>query len=303
MNLAHIIDGHDADSVALISAGREVTYRELADHIDRFRGGLASLGIGDGDRVALLCGNGAHFVVAYFAALGLGAAVVPLNPLSPAPELTNELASVEAKAVVVEKLSAATWSNVDRSAVPSVEIVIGVEGAAISGDMHSFEDLQHVDAVPVVDVDDDHTAALIFTSGTAGLPRAAVLTHGNLLAPIQQNQATGNISDDDLIYCVLPLFHIFGLNLVMTLGLARGATVLLVQRFDPQTAAESISARGVTVVPGAPAMWGAFAHFDELPDDSFASVRVALSGASRLPMAVFTTIRTASVSRSRRVTA
>ena len=62
----------------------------------------------------------------------MGATVVPLNPLSPAPELTSELATVGAKAVIVEKLSAATWSNVDRDAVPSVEIVIGVEGAAIS---------------------------------------------------------------------------------------------------------------------------------------------------------------------------
>jgi long-chain acyl-CoA synthetase len=88
------------------------------------------------------------------------------------------------------------------------------------------------------------------------------------------------------VYGVLPLFHIFGLNVVLGLSLAAGSAVLLVQRFDPATAAETIRERRVTVVPGAPTMWTAFAHFDELGDDNFASVRLALSGASRLSGAV-----------------
>ena len=83
------------------------------------------------------------------------------------------------------------------------------------------------------------------------------------------------------------LFHIFGLNVVLGVSFTVGATVLLVQRFDPATAVQSIVQRGVTVVPGAPPMWVAFSHFDELPDDSFASVRLALSGAARLPNPVY----------------
>ena len=72
----------------------------------------------------------------------------------------------------------------------------------------------------------------------------------------------------------------------MTFSLSVGATVVLVQRFDPATALESIRTRRVTVIPGAPAMWGAFAHFDEAPADAFAGVRVATSGAAKLPVAV-----------------
>ena len=78
------------------------------------------------------------------------------------------------------------------------------------------------------------------------------------------------------------MFHIFGLNVVLGVGLTVGATLVLVQRFDPATAVQSIVQRQVTVVPGAPPMWVAFSHFDELPDDTFASVRLAVSGASRL---------------------
>jgi long-chain acyl-CoA synthetase len=143
------------------------------------------------------------------------------------------------------------------------------------------------DPVPIVDVEPDHIAVMIFTSGTAGPPRAAMLSHGNLVANIEQTlTARDRTGPGDVVYGVLPMFHIFGLTVVLGTSLSVGATVLLVQRFDPATAVQSIVQRGVTVVPGAPAMWVSFAHFDELPDDAFASVRLALSGASRLPTSV-----------------
>jgi long-chain acyl-CoA synthetase len=291
VKLATVIEPHPSDAVALISRNRETTYGDLRDQIDHLRGGLASIGVTSGDRVALLCSNSRHFVISYFATLGLGAVVVPLNPLSPSPELESEIATVGASVVVVEKLSATTWGNVDRGAVPTVRAVIGIEGAADGPDTHQLDELLAAEPVALVDVDDDHIAVLMFTSGTAGLPRAAMLSHGNLMANLTQTGAIAHVSPDDLVYGVLPLFHIFGLNIVMTLGLAAGATVMLVQRFDPQTAADSVQERRVTVIPGVPAMWAAFAHFDELADDTFASVRIALSGAARLPLSVFEKIR------------
>lgn len=291
MNIAHILDNHPADALALISRNRDTTYGVLRDQIDRLRGGLESIGVGRGDRVALLCSNSRHFVITYFATVGLGAVAVPLNPLSPSPEIEGEIAAVGAKVVVIEKLSAATWSNVDRSLVPSVETVVTTEQVSGIAGMASIDGLIDADPVPVVDVEPTDDAALIFTSGTAGLPRAARLSHGNVFANVEQTRATGVLVAGDLIFGVLPLFHIFGLNIVMTTGLAMGATIMLVQRFDPHTAAESIVNRRVTVVPGAPALWSAFTHFDELSDDTFSSVRVALSGASKLPVSVFTAMR------------
>jgi long-chain acyl-CoA synthetase len=99
------------------------------------------------------------------------------------------------------------------------------------------------------------------------------------------------MTGDDLVYGVLPLFHIFGLNVVIGLTFFVGATVLLVERFDPTTAATSIKERGVTVIPGAPTMWSAFAHLDELDADTFTSVRMAMSGASRLSVRVAEAMR------------
>ncbi len=290
MNLAHIIDGHEAESTALIWRNRTTTYGELRDQVAAFRGGLASAGVTAGDRVAIMVGNSPHFVIAYLATIGLGAVAVPLNPSSPGPELQSELAVVGPQAVVVDKFGAANWSHVDRAAVPEIGVVVMTE----PGDdgVVAFDDLLASAPADAVDVDDSHLAALMFTSGTAGSPRAAMLTHGNLRANLDQSRsAQGHISADDVIYGVLPLFHIFGLNVVVGLGLCVGATIVLVQRFDPATAVQSIRDRGVTVIPGAPALWGAFAHFDELEPDAFETVRLALSGASRLPISVAHTMQ------------
>ena len=291
MNLAHIIDDHAGDSTALIWQGRTTTYGELRDQVERFRGGLASLGIESGDRVALLLGNSPHFVIGYLATIGLGAVAVPLNPTSPAPELESELSVVGAKAVIVDKVSAVNWSHVDPSLLPTIETVIHTETAG-EGTV-GFDDLvTSSEPLAIVEVDTSHLAALMFTSGTAGAPRAAMLTHGNLMANLDQSlSAEGHIDRDDVIFGVLPLFHIFGLNVVVGLGLRVGATLLLVQRFDPSTAVQSIQDRKVTVIPGAPALWTAFAHFDDLAPDTFATVRLALSGASRLSITVAEAMR------------
>lgn len=282
-NLAHLIDDHPGDRVALISRGRPTTYETLRHEVDAMRGGLARLGVSRGDRVALLCGNGRFFVVTYLATLGLGATAVPLNPTSPAPELLREIAVVGASVVVVEPMALSAFTGLDRSAIPSVEHVVITEGSALAGAV-PFVSLLDGEPVPVVEVEPSDIAALIFTSGTAGSPRAAMLSHANLLSSLQHSLAsTEAITGADVVYGVLPLNHIFGLNVVLGLSLAAGATVVLVQRFDPSTAADTIRERGVTVLPGAPPMWVAWAHWPGLDPETFASVRLGLSGAAKLP--------------------
>ena len=282
-NLASILDPHPADRVAIISRGRETTYGQLRDQIAHVRGGLQALGIGKDDRIALLCGNGRYFVELYFAALGLGAITVPLNPGSPAPEIERELRTVAAKLVVVEPTAAQAWSQIKSDAIAAIEHVVCTEPGTVSGAHSSFDDLLAADPVSVTDVDPDDLAAMIFTSGTAGSPRAAMLSHGNLLSNLDQSSSTDGITAGDVVYGVLPLFHIFGLNVVIGLGLARGATLVLVQRFDPFTALETIRDRKITIIPGAPPLWLAFSHMDDAPADSFATVRLALTGAAKMP--------------------
>jgi long-chain acyl-CoA synthetase len=128
-------------------------------------------------------------------------------------------------------------------------------------------------------------AQLLFTSGTAGHPRAAMHTHGNVSSNLEQVASShgAGLGPDDVVFGVLPLFHTFGLNAMLLAGLRAGACVVLVQRFDPATALDTIVERGVTAVPGAPPMWVAWADLPDAPPNAFAKVRLAVSGAAKLP--------------------
>lgn len=287
-NLAQLIDGHPPDQVALICGNESTTYGVLRDQVARLRGGLAGLGVGPGDRVGIVCGNDRHFVVTYLAAVGLGAIAVPLDPSSPAREVQRELAAIEPVAVVVGAGSLPTWSAVDRAALPALRDVVVTERAGPGAEgLPTLDELSASDPLPARELAPDATAVMMFTSGTAGAPRAARLSHANLVANIEQGRSSpAHIEADDVVYGVLPLFHIFGLNVMLGMTLSQGATLVLVSRFDPWAAAESFRTHGVTVIPGAPPMWVAFAQLDALPADTFASVRIALSGASKLPVGV-----------------
>lgn len=274
-NVGAIIEGHDPAAVALVSRGRATTYGELQRQVASVRGGLAELGVGPGDRVALACHNGRHFVVAYLATVGIGAVAVPLNPTSPSNELQRELGAVGAVIAIVEPSALATVDAIDAGALPALRQVV---------DIPTLDALLDHEPAPVADVTADDLAVLIFTSGTAGAPRAAMLTHANLLASLRSGHVLpGHLTPDDVVFGVLPPFHIFGLNVTIGATLHAGGCAVLVQRFDPSTAVDTIRERGVTVVPGAPPLWQAFTQMPDLPADSFARVRLALSGAAKLP--------------------
>jgi long-chain acyl-CoA synthetase len=284
MNLASIIDPHPGDSVALISANEVTTYGALREQVAAMRGGLVKCGVEPGDRVAIAMANNWYFVVAYLAALGVGAVVVPLNPQSPTAELVNELAAVEPRVVCVGPTSASAFEAVDRDAV-GVTTVIVPEGVVLPKTV-SFEDLLISDAVPLVDRAPDDLAVLMFTSGTAGAPKAAMLTHGNLLSNIEHVQATNTsaLRSDDSLLGALPLFHIYGLNGALGQTLFVGASILLVQRFDPLASLQSIRERALTVVVGVPPMFESWVSLPvaEATRRDFESVRITASGASKL---------------------
>jgi len=228
-------------------------------------------------------------VVSYLATIGLGAIAVPLNPLAPAPELQRELEVVSPTLVVLEASGMPSFAGLSFDRLASLRHVIltdrqGATSIPDSLDAHSFDEMVAGDPVPVVEVDDRQPAVLVFTSGTAGSPRAAILTHRNLMANIEQNRRMpDHVRADDVVFGVLPVFHIFGLNVVIGMSLDAGASIVLVQRFDPVTAIETIGQRGVTVVPGAPPIWVAWSMLEGFGTSHFASVRLALTGAARTP--------------------
>ena len=284
MNLAHLLDGHPDDRSALLSRGHVTTYGELRRQVEEQRAGLAEVGIEPGDRVGIVVANNPNFVVVYFAVLGLGAVAVPLNPTSPSAELAAQLDAIGARAVVIGPSGRAAMAGVSRVSIPSVEHMFVTDSVELDG-ARPLREVRASLGGGVIERDRDDLAALLFTAGTSGLPKAAMLTHENLLANLDQMQSHPEhaLGPDDVVLGVLPMFHIFGLNVLLGLAMKAGASILLVERFDPASALDSIRDRGVTIVAGAPPMYAAWARVPGADPTAFASVRLAASGAAALP--------------------
>lgn len=287
MNLATIIDDHPEDAIALISRGEQTTYGKLRQQVDGLRGGLVNLGLEPGDRVAIECGTNWYFVVSYLATLGAGLVAVPLNPSNPTPEIQRALRAVGARGLIVGPAAKNAVRGLDRAGLPDLEFQIASAGVEVDGAL-PLDDLLQSEPVPVVDRGDDDIAAMLFTSGTAGSPKAAMLSHGNLRSNLDQIQRhPGRIQEpSDVALGVLPLFHIFGLNVVLGLTLFTGSRVVLIERFDPTSALEAIERHEVTIISGAPPMWAAWATLPGANPGAMRSVRLAASGAAKLPVEV-----------------
>ena len=284
MNLATIIEAHPDGATAIVVDGQTTTYGQLRRQVAGVRGALVAAGVAPGDRLALVAGNGPTFVVGLLAGLGVGAAVVPLNPLAPPAELSRQLGSVGATAAVL-------GPGVALGEEPGVRVVVA-EGWAGA---RSLAEAAADEPAPLVDRDPSDVAVLMFTSGTAGLPRAAMLTHANILANIAQIQAHPGrrVAASDVVLGVLPLFHVFGLTVTLCATLASGASLVLVPKFEPGAALALCQRTGVTILAGAPPMFAALcaapAHDEGNP---LATVRMALSGAAPLPERVVGDMRT-----------
>jgi long-chain acyl-CoA synthetase len=266
VNLASLVGAHRAEARALHDGGTWITWGTLRGRAARVAAALGDRGVGPDDRVALVWPTRAEFVVAYLGILGAGAVAVPLNPHSPPAELAREIAAVE-PAVVIDEASGAQFPGLS------------------SSDDHTARDAPGDGPFTAVERGDAELAVLLFTSGTAGDPRAAMLTHGNLLANVRQMQAIPEIlGADDVGLAAVPLFHVFGLNVVLGLSLATGAALVLAERFDPARTLEQVAELGVTTLLGVPTMFAAWADLPgaDTEGGALAGVRRAISGAAAL---------------------
>jgi len=255
------------DAVAVVEGEDTVTFGALESQAAVAGGSLTTLGVQPGDRVGIACWNDLGFVRAYLGALWCGAVAVPVNPGAPAAELGPELARVGATLVVVG---------------PGAEPLDGLPGAVAASRLTEGPPLE-----VEVERDDREVAVLLFTSGTAGAPRAAMLTHGNLEANIGQVQAHPGlrVGPDDVGVATLPFFHVFGLNVALGVALANGVRSVLLPQFDAAGLVERVRVHAASIVAGVPAMFAAVLDLPEAeaPADAFASVRLAVSGAAELP--------------------
>jgi long-chain acyl-CoA synthetase len=229
-----------------------------------------AVGVQPGDRVALWMGNHPSFAAIMYGAWRVGAVAVPVHAMLTEPEVRHILGDAGAKVVVC-----------------------GDEQYTKLGDddnRYTHETLREAggpDAPSIANVTPDDLALLGYTSGTSGVPKGAMLSHANLRSNLEQMQGTPIAQRrGDVSLCVLPLFHIYGLNVVLNLSVYVGTKVVLHERFDATRSLEAIRDEGVTLVNAAPPAYVEWLGLDDAPADAFASVRAAVSGAAPLPVQV-----------------
>ncbi|MGO9873259.1 MAG: AMP-binding protein [Acidimicrobiia bacterium] len=272
------------DDAAIVAPQRE-TFGALAVASGRLAARLATQ-IEPGARVVLLAGNELAFVRAYLAILTAGGVAVPVNGASPSLELARELSVVEPAMVV----ASSAYADLARRACAlcATEVPVFVYDGA---------DPQQLPADPCSPVTRaaDDLAVLLFTAGTAGAPKPAMLTHGSLSANLTQMQAHPGlrVGRDDVALAVLPLFHVFGLNVVLGLSLMAGGGVSLVDHFHPNETLTRVQADRVTVVAAVPAIFEAWIALDPAvaPANPFEQVRLCVSGAAPLRPELVTAMR------------
>ena len=292
----------EPDRVALVEAasGRRVTWSELDAETDRVARGLNALGLVAGYRVVIAMGNRVEFVTCYLGALRAGLVAVPVNPRSATGELVRLVADCGARVVVADAdtvtsvrqavaglqdaLTGADEKLVRSTPVPRV-VVTGVP--AVPGEKTYADLLASTGTEVPLAADPERLAVLLYTSGTSGRPRAAMLTHRALLANIEQTARIDPpmLRGDDVVFGVLPLFHVYGLNAVLGQVLRQRARLVLVNGFDMEESLSVIEDEAVTVVPVAPAV---FAYWQAVHDlkQRLSGVRLVLSGSAPLSPAL-----------------
>jgi long-chain acyl-CoA synthetase len=306
VNLAALLTAareESPDRVALVEdeSDREVTWAQLDGEVDRVARGLAELGLVAGYRVMIALGNRIEFVATYLAVLRAGLVAVPVNPRAATGELVRMMADSGARVVVADAstvtgvraaaaglqdaLAGADEELKARAFVPHV-VAVGIPALPGETSYDALVPTANPTSPPGLQ-DPEALAVLLYTSGTSGRPRAAMLTHRALLANIEQLTSVQPpmITPDDVVFGVLPLFHVYGLNAVLGAVLRHQATLVLVDGFHPERSLDVIGRRGATVVPVAPAV---FAHWQGVADlaGRLAGVRLLLSGSAPLALEV-----------------
>ncbi len=304
-NLASLLEGSATtypDRTALVLGDTRLTYAQVDAGANQVANLLVSRGIQPGDKVALSCPNLPYFAVVYYGILKAGATVVPLNVLLKGREVGYHLDDSQAKAyfcfqgtpeLAIGAEGHAGFEQADGcehffmvTADPAAESpVAGTEtlGQALAGQAPTFE---------TVDVDDDDTAVILYTSGTTGQPKGAELMHRNMMSnALASNELFGADAErPDTLLCVLPLFHSFGQTVIMNAGFAYAGTVVLLPRFEAGPALALMDREDVTFFAGVPTMyWGLLGALDDSGVDVKKladTMRVAVAGGSALPVEV-----------------
>ncbi|WP_077615479.1 AMP-binding protein [Caenibacillus caldisaponilyticus] len=302
------------NKIAIHFLGKELTYDQLLDETIRLAGQLARLGLKKGDRVAIMLPNSPQSVISYYAVLMAGGIAVQTNPLYTERELEHQLRDSGAKMIVCLDQLYPRVSRVKANTELETIIVTGVQdylpfpknllfpivSKTKIPKKREFKGLDRVylftdlirtgttDFAPVpVDPEED-LALLQYTGGTTGVAKGVMLTHRNLIANTEQARKWmyRNRYGQEAILGVLPFFHVYGMTVVMNLGIMHVAKLIILPRFNVEETLKTIEKQRPTLFPGAPTMYIALINHPDIHKYDLSSIETCISGSAPLPVEV-----------------
>ncbi len=296
-----------------LTLGGALTYRQLLDQVNRFAAALTALGVKKGDRVALMLPNLPQMLIAFYGTLKLGAIVVNTNPTYTAREIEHQFSDAGAETVVILSGFYSKLKEIqDRTRVKRVIIAdvpdyvpapfnalvkrtVKKHGQMVDvpegNGVYYFRKLlnAHPEPPPTVAIASEDTALFQYTGGTTGVPKAAMLTHYNLVVnTVQVKNWMCTLEDGkETLMGAIPFFHVYGMTVAMSLAVYIGARLVIVPNPRPiDGVMKAMQKERATVFPGVPAMYIGIINHPQVKEYDLHSIKACISGSAPLPMDV-----------------
>lgn len=264
--------------------GDQLTYAELDCRCNRLANGLKGLGLSPGDRCVVMMPNCIDVITVYYALTKLGVVIVPVNFLFKQHELTHIFTDAQPKAFI----GAAPYLDeirrlFDNGTTPSIRLARGISGDPQFMDLTTANsDNDRFERYPA---DDDDTLKILYTSGTTGVPKGVMLTHGNLASEARiLAEMRGAMDPDTVVIGVLPLYHVYGITSVLNVSLYLGLTIELFTQFDPEKVIRVAAEENHTILFAVPTMYNRLIEIASQTPPARSSLKFCVSGGASLPV-------------------
>ncbi|MGG4442110.1 fatty acid--CoA ligase family protein [Brevibacillus fortis] len=273
------------DRPAYVFMGETTTYADFYQQVEHLAAGLAQHGIGKGDAVALLMDNRPHFVSAYYAILRVGAVVVPMNPIYTAREISFILSNSKAKAAIALSALQPVLTPM-KDQIEDLQLLIYTE--PIENELtidQLVQEGQESDAgYEEPERNEDDLAVILYTSGTTGQPKGAMLSHRNMDSNAEAMGKLFELVPEDRMVAVLPMFHVFCMTVCMNGPIRTGATIIIMPKFHPADVVQTIREQKATCFAGVPTMYNYLLQLPTATKEDLSSIRIYCSGGASMPV-------------------
>lgn len=261
----HKVHSRDADSPALYFKDDTVSYNQLEQNVQKYASYFSGRGLKPGDRAALALPNCPEFIYSYFGITRAGGVAVPLNLLQSPPEIAFMLNDSGARFLITNEAIGRAFSQLPGQSL--VPVII---------DDKCRSEIAAATPAHFPDGDPESVCAFLYTSGTIGLPKAAMLTHNNLIGNVKSMDDVSDFGPGDNFLAVLPMFHSFGWATSVLLPLYLGCSITILDAFRPKEVLHVLSQKGITVFCGVPSMFAVLLKLRR--QAPFPALRYAISG-------------------------